>query len=186
MRLFLERGIEGVSIDDLTSAAKMAKGGFYRYFADKEALVAALLEPAKREMEGAFARCGEGLATAKGREEMFAAYREVGAALAVLVLEHPDVLRLYLQECRGPAVGARRPVRALAAKVALEAVALTQVVHARKLFRPIHPAVSALAVVGASERLLLAVLAEEEVGNPLQIPEALIGIILEGIRARER
>ena len=37
--LFLERGIEGVSVDDIMKAAKMAKGSFYRYFADQTALV---------------------------------------------------------------------------------------------------------------------------------------------------
>jgi hypothetical protein len=47
----------------------------------------------------------------------------------------------------------------------------------------VHPAVSALAVVGAVERLLLAVLRGEDVGNPLEIPEALTGIILDGLRA---
>jgi len=43
--------------------------------------------------------------------------------------------------------------------------------------------VSALAVVGAVERLLLAVLREEDVGNPLEIPDALTQLVLDGLRA---
>ena len=44
MRAFLERGIESVSIDDITREAGVAKGSFYRYFADKDALVGAVIE----------------------------------------------------------------------------------------------------------------------------------------------
>ena len=43
--LFLERGLDATTIDDLTQHAGIAKGSFYRYFADKTALVTALLAP---------------------------------------------------------------------------------------------------------------------------------------------
>lgn len=41
--LFLERGTAKTSIEDITSRAKVAKGTFYLYFPDKNALMQALL-----------------------------------------------------------------------------------------------------------------------------------------------
>jgi hypothetical protein len=43
--------------------------------------------------------------------------------------------------------------------------------------------VSALAVVGAVERLLVALFAGEAIGNPLELPHALTTLILDGLRA---
>lgn len=41
--LFRERGVQGVSVADVMQAAGMTHGGFYRHFADKDALVAEAL-----------------------------------------------------------------------------------------------------------------------------------------------
>jgi hypothetical protein len=43
--------------------------------------------------------------------------------------------------------------------------------------------VSALSVVGATERLLLAVLQGEDIGNVLEVPAALTTMILDGLKA---
>jgi TetR/AcrR family transcriptional repressor of nem operon len=45
-RLFRERGIEGASVGDIMREAGMTHGGFYRHFADKDALLAAALTDA--------------------------------------------------------------------------------------------------------------------------------------------
>ena len=41
--LFLERGASKTSVEDITSRAKVGKGTFYLYFADKGAVTQALL-----------------------------------------------------------------------------------------------------------------------------------------------
>ena len=184
LELFLEKGIEGATIDDITLRAEIAKGSFYRYFADKRALVDQMLRPAFTQMEQVLHQCRRALEKAKNREAMFDAYREVGGALAGMLVEHPRVLRLYLQECRGPGLGARAGVAKFAARVSWYAVDITRKAHRHGILRAIHPSVSALAVVGATERLLLAILSEENVGNPLEIPEALTSLILDGLRAK--
>jgi hypothetical protein len=61
-------------------------------------------------------------------------------------------------------------------------VDITQKAHTHGLLRPIRPALSGLAVVGAVERLLLAVLSEEDIGNPLELPDALTTLVLDGLR----
>jgi hypothetical protein len=47
----------------------------------------------------------------------------------------------------------------------------------------VDPRVSALAVVGAVERLLWAVFTGEQVLDPTQVAEMLTGIVLDGMRA---
>lgn len=180
--LFLARGVEAVSIEDITRAADMAKAGFYRYFADKEALVCALYAPISEEILGALKDCGETLERATKREELIAAYDTLGRRFLAAFLQDAGAARLYLQECRGPALGARAPIRALSDAIAHHAIAVTRQAHTQGMLKPITPAVSALAVVGAVERLLFAVLSGEEVGNPLEVPDALTTLILDGLR----
>src|ERR1700704_1500609 len=43
-KLFAERGFHGTTLADITSAAGKSPAGFYRYFDDKEDLLAALAE----------------------------------------------------------------------------------------------------------------------------------------------
>lgn len=184
--LFLARGVEAVSIEDITRAADMAKASFYRYFADKEALVSALYAPVSREVLGALEACGVALERATQREELLVAYEALGRRLVAAFLTDAGAARLYLQECRGPALGARAPIRALADAIAAHAIAVTRQAHTHRMLRPIAPSVSALIVVGAVERLLFAVLSGEDVGNPLELPEALTTIVLDGLRRPTR
>ncbi|SEM53294.1 transcriptional regulator, TetR family [Stigmatella aurantiaca] len=182
LRLFLERGLDAVTIDDITQASEVAKGTFYRYFEDKTALVDALLEPVRRELLDGLEACGRALSEAREVEAMFEAYRAMAAVIASALLQYPGVVRLYLQECRGPSAGARIKVVELSRLVSRHAVSITEKAHTHGLLRPIRPAVSGLAVVGAVERLLLAVLSEEPIGNPLELPDALTTLVLDGLR----
>lgn len=45
-RLLREKGVPGASVGDIMAAAGMTHGGFYRHFADKDALLAAALTQA--------------------------------------------------------------------------------------------------------------------------------------------
>lgn len=186
MRLFLEKGLNETSIDDITQAAGVAKGSFYRYFRDKDALVEFLLQPVGGDVLNALDACGQALESAATADAMFAAYRVLGEALAATILGHMDVVRLYLQESRGAPVGARSRVVDLSTAIARSAVEVTKKAHRHGILRPIHPSVSALAVVGAMERIMVALLNGEDVGNPLEIPENLITLILYGLRAPEQ
>lgn len=181
--LFLERGIDAVSVDDIMKRAGMAKGGFYRYFETQTALVAELIEPARALMVEALEACSVDLRTAATRDAQFAAYRKVGDVVATLLMEHPGEVRLYLQECRAPANGPRAPIVELSRLVSKYAISITAQAQAHRILKPIPVPVSALTVVGASEQLLLAVLQEQDIGNPLEVPEALTTLILDGLKA---
>lgn len=180
--LFLERGIEAVSVDDIMQAAQMAKGSFYRYYVDQTALVDDLMSPTKALLIGALELCSRELETAVSREAMIKAYTRIGDVLATLLMEQPGPVRLFLQESRAPAQGARRPIIQLSQQVSRYAIEMTKTAQRHGILKPIPVAVSALTVVGAAERLLLAVLHEEDIGNVLEVPAALMTLILDGLR----
>ena len=182
--LFLAHGVEAVTIDDITRAAKAAKGSFYRYFASKDALVAALVAPAATDVDGALARCADRLATAKDRGSLFGAYQELALALVPLALYRLDVMRLYLQESRGPAVGARIPLVALSTRIDEGAIRLTTIAVEHGLLDVADPRISALAVVGAIERLAFSMLSGRLDASPVDIVATLIRMVLDGIAKR--
>jgi AcrR family transcriptional regulator len=184
MLLFLEHGVEGVSVDDITRSARMAKGSFYRYFDSQAELVAELIEPTRAAVTEALELCNRELVGAATPEAQVAAYQRIGDAVSTQVLTYPGVVRLYLQESRAPAVGARKPIVELARVISRYAIEITQKAQAHGFLRPIPVPVSALSVVGATERLLLGVLLEEPVGNPLEIPALLTSLILDGLKAQ--
>ena len=179
---FLEQGVETVPIEAIAAAAGIAKGGFYRYFADKRALVEALLQPVRERIGEAFEACRASLSDASAPDGVVAAYLGLGAAFASLLDEQRGVARLYLQESRAPAVGAREPIAALEAEVVAGAIALTELAQAQGLLRPVDPRVSALAVIGAAERLLEAYLDGELGADGGETAGALVEIALGGLR----
>ncbi len=183
LALFLEAGISTVTIDSIAREAGVAKGSFYRYFADKRELVAALVAPMGQRLESAFGACREALHAAAGDpSQVFAAYYGLGAVFEELVLQSPDLTRLYLQESRGPAHGAREPIAALAAMVANSAIELTKIAQEHGLIRKVPPSVSALAVVGAGERLLHGHLQGQLESDGSSVAGDLIGIMMVGLR----
>lgn len=63
---FLERGLDGASMQDLARAAGMSAGNFYRYFPSKAALIAALVEVELARLQadfGAFLQTGDLMGT---------------------------------------------------------------------------------------------------------------------------
>lgn len=181
--LFIEQGVERVTIDDIVQAAGVAKGSFYRYYPDKEALVEAVVFPVRAALEEALDAGGAELGRATTWDAVVDAYNRLGLVLAPVLVAHSDVVLLYLQENRAPAVGARRPIRALADLIRDRAIELTDVAHTHGLLRPVPHRVSALAVVGAVERLLFEVLDGGDVGDPIEAATSLVTMVLDGLRA---
>lgn len=179
--LFLEHGLEATTVDAITREAGVAKGSFYRYFEDKAQLVEALFAPLGAAFDDAFREAQDALEAAKGPGALAAVYQRFAEALAAALFGSPRVARLYLQERRAPDQGPRRPIRALARRIEEGALELTGVAHRRKLLKPLPPAVTALAVVGAVEGLLFAALEGTALGAPDAVVEALVRMMLEGV-----
>jgi AcrR family transcriptional regulator len=183
--LSLEGGVDRVTVDEIARGAGIAKASFYRYFEDRVGVIEALFAPIRASIEDAVAECDGSLGEAASLADVQMAWMRLGIRLAPLVLEHPELARLYLQEARGPAVGARAPIRALQAVIDASAVRLTRAVLARGLIRDLDPVVVAYVVVGAIERLVLLSLEEPNAQrDAAQVVDTLIAIVLDGVRLR--
>jgi AcrR family transcriptional regulator len=102
--LFVRRGYDNVSLNDLIADAGISKGAFYHWFPSKEALVTALAERSARTafagVDAAFAACGgdalarlNALLQAGFDVKMSMGAPEQLAAMASLL--HPDNAHLY-------------------------------------------------------------------------------------------
>jgi len=180
--LFLERGIEAVTIDEVAREAGMAKGNFYRYFRDKADLVEAVIEPVVSTTRDAVQECDAKLREANGRDDAVSAYGQLGNRLIGALAMHPDAMCLYLQERRAPATTARQAISDLATELDDRAMTLSQVAVDRDLVVVSDPRVSAVAVLGAVEALALASVRNQVKINPVETTKSLISIVLEGLR----
>jgi AcrR family transcriptional regulator len=184
LALFLARGIEGCSIDDIAQAAGVAKGSFYRYYEDKTALVAALVQPVAQEIESALARTELRLSEATDRSSAYAAYQELALALMPVAIFQFDVARLYLQEARAPQEGARAPIAALVDIIDRGAVRLSEVAVQHGIVSVKDPRITAFATVGAIEQLTISVLRGRLDATPVEIVSTLIRMVYDGIGTR--
>ena len=183
LRLFLDRGVDRVTIDDIAREAGTAKGNFYRYFEDKADLVAGIMKPAVEALGAAFDSCEEALREAHDQATLSAAYQRLAIGMVPLAVGEPDIVRLYLQESRAPAAGARAPIRKLADQIRRRSVELTVLAVERDLLRIRDPRISALAVVGAVEQLAWSLLSDGLDAAPDEIAAALISLVLSGIQS---
>jgi len=182
LALFLERGIEAVTIDEVAREAGMAKGNFYRYFRDKADLVDAVIEPVATTTREAIHLCDTQLRKANGRDDAVAAYGHLGNSLIGALAMYPDAMCLYLQERRAPATTARQAISDLAEEVDTRAMTLSQIAVDRKLVTVADPRVSAIAVLGAIEALALASVRKQVQIDPIETTKRLIAIVLDGLR----
>lgn len=183
LRLFLDRGVEAVTIDDIASRAGLAKGTFYTYFRDKADVAEALLAPVSSTVRASFERCEKALREAEEPAALVAAYQALALELAAVLTANPGVTLLYLQESRAPAMGARKPIADLAREVRERAVALTLAAREHGMLKPIDPRVSAHAVVGAVEAMVFSALSGDAFGDVGEVTAALIELILHGVAA---
>ena len=97
-RLFAERSVDGVSIDEIVAAADVAKGSFYNHFPDKTALADALADEIRAGVEARVAALNAGVADPA---------RQVARALALFVrqaAENPEPAGVMLRLFPGAAV----------------------------------------------------------------------------------
>lgn len=182
LALFLQRGIEAVTIDEVAREAGMAKGNFYRYFRDKADLVEAVISPISSTTLEAIYECDSHLRQASDRDQAVAAYAQLGNRLVGALALYPDAMCLYLQERRAPATIARQAISDLANELDERAMTLSQVAAERGFVTVSDPRVSALAVLGAVEALALASVRKQVQMDPIETTKSLISIVLEGLR----
>ena len=183
--LFAAEGLAEITVDRIVSRAGVAKGSFYRYVSDIEELVATMLEPLQGALRDAIGRAAAELAEAKDAETLTGTYRRLAAELAASAMAHPRLVAIYLQEARAPGIGARRPIRALAEEIERGAVELTRAARTHGLLRSDYDLrVGALAAIGAAERIMFSYLKGDSPGDPQDVIDSLVSVILDGVRGR--
>jgi AcrR family transcriptional regulator len=90
-RLFGRKGLYESRVDDLTSVAGIAKGTLYGYFADKEALVEAVVVAGFGEL---LDRVREAVGRARTRRQLVEA---MARAHLEFYSSHPDLMRIFHQ-----------------------------------------------------------------------------------------
>ena len=182
LELFLERGLEPTTVEEITNAAGVAKGSFYRYFPDKTGVVDALFAPLEETIVAAFDSCRVSLDEANTPDALSDAYGALAQQLSVVLLGNEKQVRLYLRECRGHADGSREPIVRLADKITDGGIALTEAAKTRGLLRDLPAQVTAVAVIGAVEGMLVRQFSGRPMVDPLTATTALISMVLDGIR----
>ncbi len=189
LELFARHGVDQVSIDQITAAAGIAKGSFYRHFVDKEQLVGALFAPIATLITESTEACIADIEQAQTVDDCVTAYVKLGDRLAPHLMSQPLLIRVYLQERSALDEGPRGMVRAIADLVAGQAMLISDAGHAKGFFRDDVPHVlSALLVVGAVERVAELYLEEPQALEltPSQIGPALVRLVLDGLVPRKR
>jgi AcrR family transcriptional regulator len=186
LRLYVDHGIANVTVDEIVMEAGVAKGSFYRYYENQEALVVAIMAPLRDAIRDAIMTSAGTLSKGIDKGTIPAKWLELAGHVGTAIFANQDVARLYLQESRGPAVDNRKPIAELANQLSMGAVLLTTLAQKHGFSRAdYNPRVSALIVVGAVERLLAAFLGGADLGDPAKIPATLIATILDGVRPKE-
>src|SRR6476660_4712317 len=88
-RLFAERGVEAVTMDEIAAAAGVGKGTLFRRFGDRAGLALALLEDAERDLQGLILRGPPPLGPGAPPGERLDAFL---AALLDLLEEHTELI----------------------------------------------------------------------------------------------
>ena len=184
-KLFIEFGVERVTIDQITGSAKMAKGNFYRYFEDKRGLVDAIIEPSATKTRDAMKACSEALERAETVSETAAAYAIMAMRLAQAATSHPAALHIYVQEQRCPKTPATEGIQQLSNEISEATIAMSRLAVERSLLEVEDPRVSALAVIGSIEKLGLAMMKGDLDLEPPAVARILVNLVLNGIRKTE-
>lgn len=186
LRLYLQRSYETVSVQDIAAEAGVAKGSFYRYFDDKATVLQTMLSPVTSSFEETASRCDAQLRSAHSEEELTLAYQLLAIELSAVCLRHRHVVAFYLREARSAGDEERAPLRELRDLIDTLAVRLTNTAMSHGLIRDADPRVSAYAVVGAVENLLIHYFMEEDLGEPTAIAGRLIDLVLHGVGVQSK
>lgn len=116
LRLFAERPVDAVSVDEIVAAAGVAKGTFFNHFADKHAFAASLAAAIRLEIEQQVDEANDG--------ETDPAYRLAGGMRVAAGFALTNRARtLVMLRADGGSTGAKHPLNAGVSRDLLDAIA---------------------------------------------------------------
>ena len=153
--MVLQEGYERTSVERITARVGIARGTFYLYFEDKEALFSALAEQLYSPLVQVLEQTAVALQGAPTLGAQQLVYLQMSAKLARLVETNQEGVTLHFRERRsaGPA---GTIVAGWMARIEQLACAMLRDARERGLIGGVDPYIVALSIVGAVERLLWA------------------------------
>ncbi len=180
LQLFLGQGYHATSIEQVAAEAGVARGTFYLYFDDKEALFRSLVGAALDPAIDALVEARAALDVAQDSLQSGAAYQELGSSLVQTVMEYPEAILLFYREQRNPGpIG--EWLRTRSSQLDSFVADMVRSLGERGLIRNIDPRFAALAIVGAIDRLVYAWLSGNEFGDPAQVAQEVVRLFGEGL-----
>ncbi|MBI3724217.1 TetR/AcrR family transcriptional regulator [bacterium] len=180
---FLAEGYAGASIERIAAAADVARGTYYLYFKDKEALFSALLNRFLEPLLAVVSDARHALARCRDAESTLPIYFELGTKLAAVLLEHLPEVRLYLHESRAVGAGGDAVRKGSERIEKLTREILANAVK-NEVLREHDEKVASLAIVGAIERVVWAYLQGDRGLKPETLPVELLALMRYGLVAR--
>ncbi len=165
LRMFLDQGYDRASIEQIAQAAGVARGTFYLYYPDKLALFEHLIDQWFTPALGLLRGVHDALGEATQRAESLAIYDGMAGDLALLGLQHAEVVLLAFRESRHAGEAGER-IRAKMQQIEDEVVGLTTLAADRGLITAEDPRLTALVILGAVESLYYAFLTGKDLGDP--------------------
>jgi AcrR family transcriptional regulator len=167
LSLFLEQGFDRTSIEQIASRGGVARGTYYLYFHDKQALFEALMAAWYEPVVKVLKAVTESVACATTSHQALQTYQGMGLSLAFIGASHPDEILLAFREGRraGPAGDS---LREREKTILAEVTGFTRDASERGLIRVKNPVVTVLVIMGAVERLFY----EQQLGTDLGDPAA--------------
>jgi len=151
-QMLLEEGYERTSVERITAQVGIARGTFYLYFEDKEALFRALAESLYAPMVEVLEQTAAALEEVQDMGAQQLLYLKMSARLATVIqLNRKGVTLHFRERSAGPA---GRIVAEWMSRIEGLACRMLGDAAERGMIRGVDPYTVALAIVGAAERLL--------------------------------
>jgi len=163
IRLFLESGFERTSIEQIVAGSDIARGTFYLYFSDKEALFFSLIDVVFDHVVTLLEGVAGQLSVAETPAECLVIYRDMALGLGAIAVAHPQALMLTFRESRQPGV-AGSGLRERELRLQALVVDFTTRAVERGLVQIAHPELTVLVIYGAIERLYYEFMAGRDMG----------------------
>lgn len=165
LEAFLDGGYAGASVEKIAAAAGVARGTFYLYHSNKEALFCDLLDRLSVPLLAAIEHARDSIRQSGSVEEAQSVYSRLGAEIATVLSGRLPLVRLMLAEARSAGPGGEAVRERLRRAEGLAREILEEGTR-RGLHRPHDHRTASLAITGAVERLAWAVVSGEIEADP--------------------